>query len=389
MVRLHDLDNAATTRLAPEVLEAVTEALRSVPGNPSSLHPSGLAARRRLEESRDLLRGMTGASEIVFTGGGTEATNLAMRGFFEGRDGGAILVGAADHPSVLRTAEALAARGHPLRIYPVDGACRPDLEAFAALLDAEVRFVSILHGNNEVGSLPPLADMVELVRTKAPRAHLHLDAVQAFAKIPLDLERIGADSMTIAAHKIHGPKGVGALALGPKRRPAPLITGGGQEAGLRSGTENVPGAIGFAVAAESWIGRQTEESGRIRELRDETERLLRERLPGLEVLGPREERLPHILSITFPGLRGEVLMHHLEGEGVLVSTGSACSQRQERKGKTGSHVLKAMGLSEARIRGALRISFGRLSTGADVEALARALPEAVEALESLRLPGDR
>lgn len=381
--RIHYLDNAATTPLDPDVARELTGMLESIYGNPSSLHPVGVAARRRLEEDRELLSGMLGADSVIFTGGGTEATNLAMRG--GQRRAGRILVGDADHPSVRDTARDLARRGQELSSYPVDQAGLPRLDEFAALLGEDLRLVSLLHGNNETGALLPIEEMAAMVRKKAPRAHIHVDAVQAFAKIPMDLDRWNVDSVTVAAHKFHGPKGVGALALGPRHRLSALITGGGQEQGLRSGTENVCGNHAMVHAASRWITRQAGETGRVQELRDRVQQGLEEQIAGLEILGSKEARLPHILSLTIPGLSGEVLTHHLEEAGICVSTGSACSQRAEKKGKTGSHVLRAMGLPEDWIKGALRISFGRFSTRADADAVLEALPPAVDKLRSLGL----
>ncbi len=378
----HYLDNAATTPMDPEVAELMAALLRDCYGNPSSLHSPGIRAKKKLDEARDLLLGMTGASQLVFTGGGSEATNLAMRGVLQGKEGAAILAGQGDHPSVLKTGEALSQKGFRFKTYPVDNMGVPDLASFEALLSKELRFVSILQGNNEVGSLAPLGEMIGLVREKAPRAHIHIDAVQAFAKISLDLDRLGADSMTLAAHKIHGPKGVGALALGHRFPPQALITGGGQEDGLRSGTENVPGIVAFAKAAELWISRQSEESGRIRAWRDRLEANLTKQVPELRRLGA-DLRLPNILCMSLPGARGEVLMHHLEEEGIYISTGSACSQRAEKRGKTGSHVLQAMGLDQKTIQGAIRISLGRLTVEEDLIALEEALPKIITKLKTL------
>ncbi|HHI80502.1 MAG TPA: cysteine desulfurase [Planctomycetes bacterium] len=380
--KIHYLDNAATTPVDPEVARFHGALLEECYGNPSSLHPLGIQAKKKLDEARDLLMGFCGASRMVFTGGGTEATNLALRGVLQNKPGARILAGEADHPSVLRTGEALEQQGYRFETYPVDQNGVPRLEALERLLDKEVRFVSILHGNNEVGSLAPLGKMVPLIRDKAPRAHIHVDAVQAFAKIPVDLDRLGVDSMTLAAHKIHGPKGVGALALGPKFPPQALITGGGQEGGLRSGTENVPGICAFAKAAELWISRQSEESGRIRAMRDRLEANILEGIPEMRRLGS-QDRLPNILCLSLPGARGEVLMHHLEEEGICISTGSACSQRAEKRGKTGSHVLRAMGLDQRTIQGAIRISLGRLSTEKDLEAIEESLPRIVGKLKAL------
>lgn len=377
------LDNAATTPMDPEVVDVLARSLGELYGNPSSLHPLGIEASRVLEQSRELLQGMLGATTIVFTGGGTEATNLVMRGLFDGKERGRIVAGAADHPSVLATARALAERGVEVSLYPVGPQGCPDLDAFRELLGGDVRFVSLLHGNNETGVLLPIEAMVAQIRTRAPKAHIHVDAVQSFCKIPLDLDRLGVDSITVAAHKVHGPKGVGALALGHQNRPRPLITGGGQEQGLRCGTENVCGNMAFAKAVENWISRQREESDRIENLRDRAQDAILEAIPDVEVLGDPHARLPHILCLALRGIAGEVAMHHLEEHGICVSTGSACASSSRAKAKTGSHVLEAMGVADDLRKGTLRISFGRFNEESEVATLAAALTRIVEKLRAL------
>ncbi len=378
------LDNAATTPMDPLVLEEYAARLKDCYGNPSSLHPPGIHAARVLGEARELLCGLIGARRILFTGGGTEATNLAFRGTLRGKKG-RMLVGAADHPATMRTAEDLAREDLGLSVYPVDEKGQPRLDAFGELLDEELRFVSILYGNNEVASLAPLGPMIALVRERAPRALVHVDVVQSFAKVPVDLDRMDADFMTIAAHKIHGPKGVGALAIGHRGGLVPQLTGGGQEGGLRSGTENVVGNAAFAHAAELWISRMAEESGRIEAMRNRMEARLLEEIDGLRVLGDPERRLPNILSVSISGCVGEVLMHHLEQHGICVSTGSACSQKGGKKVRDGSSTLDAMGLDRETVRGALRISLGRLSKDSDVDALLEELPRAAKKLRALGL----
>ena len=378
----HYLDNAATTPIDPAVVDYLASTLGSCYGNPSSLHPLGIAAARELEVARDLMLGMLGAQRIVFTGGGTEATNLAMRGCL-GSKRGRIVVGAADHPSVHKTAKSLAALGHEVATYPLDGEGRPELEAFEELLDDSVLLVSLLHGNNENGVLLPLAEMIGAIREKSPRAHVHVDGVQAFCKVPLDVDRDDIDSLTLAAHKVHGPKGIGALALGHRAKLKTQITGGGQEGDLRSGTENVCGNRAFAMAAENWLSRMDEESGRVQSYRDRAERELSERIDGFEPIGSREHRLPHILCVGIRGVRGEVVMHHLAEAGVYISTGSACSSSQRAKAKSGSHVLDAMNVPKDIAQGALRISFGRLNDEGDVDALVEALPGIINKLREL------
>lgn len=384
MADLHYLDNAATTAIDPEVRSYLTSAYDTMWGNPSSSSRLGRAAKRELEVARDLLIGMLGASDLIFCGGGTEATNLAMRGSLMRGPRNArscILVGAADHPAVLETARALEGPKCRLEIYPVGEQGRVRLDAFAERVEsnaADLRFVSILHGNNENGTLAPVEAMIRSVRAHAPEAHVHVDAVQSFAKIEVDLDRMGADSITIAGHKIHGPKGIGALALGPVRTPATLITGGGQERGYRCGTEDVASARAFALAAELWISRQKEETGRITALRDRCEREIFRRVEGCELLGDAQTRLPHLLPLGIRGVRGSMVQSELEARNILVSTGSACAS--EHRDTASSHVHVAMGIPSAVARGALRVSFGRLNTERDADALIDALPALVEDL---------
>lgn len=375
----------------PEVIDAMAQAMRDCFGNPSSLHPPGVAAHRMLERARLLLSGMLGARSLVFTGGGTEASNLAIRGITRKdagkKDAGRILFGRADHPATTATITDLATDGFTPVALPVHASGQLDLEALEQELRQEaaapVRLISLLYGHNELGTLSDIEGAIALVREHAPRAHVHVDIVQAFAKAPFDLDRMGADSATIAAHKIHGPKGLGALALGAKAHPKAFVTGGGQESGLRSGTENVPGAHAFARAAELWVSRMDEESGRIRRMRDDCESRLRSAIPQLRVLGDPERRLPHLLPITLPGLVGEVLLHHLDEHGIYVSTGSACSQHDKKK--SGEEFgLEAIGVPGEELRGMLRISFGRLNQEQDVDAICRALPEIVQSLQPLR-----
>ncbi|MCB9917466.1 MAG: cysteine desulfurase [Planctomycetes bacterium] len=378
---MHYLDNAATTPLDPSVRAFLAEGYADLWGNPSSDSELGRNAKRALEVARDLLCGMLGARELVFCGGGTEATNLAMRGSLARDSRRTILVGAADHPAVLETAADLELEGHTTVRYPVGSQGRVRLDEFTHLVEehaSRIGLVSILHGNNESGTLAPVESMIKAVRRHAPDAHVHVDAVQSFAKIAVDLDRFGADSVTIAAHKIHGPKGIGALALGDVRRPRTICTGGGQERGLRCGTEDVVSARAFALAAEHWISRQTEETGRVRALRDRAERELFAAIDGIELLGDSETRLPHLLPLGIRGVRGSMVRERLEAHEILVSTGSACAS--EHRETRGSHVHRAMGIVSALADGALRISFGRFNEEADVDALVRALPGIVAEL---------
>jgi cysteine desulfurase len=357
-------------------------------GNPSSVHRAGLAAGEAVQAARRTLGERVGLppQAVVFTAGGTEADVLALRGVV-GRAGGgrarSLVVSAVEHPAVLETARALVEEGVELRIVAVDRAGRVDPARVAEAVDASTALVSIMHVNNETGAVQPVAALSRLVKEKNPRARVHVDAVQAFGRYPVSFERWPAvDLVSIAGHKIYGPKGVGALFVRPGVHLRPLVTGGGQEGGLRSGTHNVPGIVGLAEAARLLCENAAADLERYAGLARRFLDGLAAHLPDVALNGARDEaapwdrRAPYILNVRFPGTPAEPLLHALEDEGVLVSAGSACHAKDRRL----SHVLSAMGLSEA--DGApLRFSFGRTTTGDDVDrtiaALARVRPRLV------------
>ena len=377
------LDNAATTRCDPRVAEAVERFLLEEYGNPSSVHPLGVRAARALREARETLARLLDAdpSGIVFTSGGTEANNLAVLGFARAlrSRGKHLVVSAIEHPSVLGAARALEGEGFETTVVPVDRAGRVDPARIASALRAETVFVAVMLANNEIGTVEPVAEIARAVRAGAPRAAFHVDAVQAFGKIPVSIRAIGADSISLAAHKIHGPKGVGALVLASGRKPAALLFGGGQEANLRSGTENLPGIVGFALAASLAVEALETEAPRVRGLREKLARGLAVALPDLVRNGDPERSVPTILSAVFPGVPGEVLLHHLEARGVYVSTGAACHAKQADS----SHVLLACGLPEEVVRSTIRFSLGRFTTEGDVSRAIGAVPALVAELRAL------
>lgn len=375
------LDHAATTPIAADALAALTRELART-GNPSSLHGAGRRARRSVEDARETIAAAAGAhpSEVIFTSGGTEADNLAVKGLFWSRrsdDPGRrrILCSAVEHHAVLDTVEWLERHeGAEVAWLPVDSDGVLDLEAFEAELlrdPQSVALVTVMWANNEVGTVQPIQRVVELShRAGVP---VHSDAVQAFGSVPLDFKTSGLDAMSISGHKIGGPVGVGALMLGRAVKLTPVQHGGGQERDVRSGTLDTASIAAFAAAADTAAKNLREESARIAALRDRLIAGVHEAVPAAVLRGaPGAGRLPGNAHFTFPGCEGDSLLFLLDLAGVESSTGSACTAGVPRP----SHVLLAMGLDEETARGAQRFTLGHPSTEADVDALLAALPGA-------------
>ena len=381
------LDHAATTPVRPEVAAAMTAVLQDplAAGNPSSRHRLGARAREALDEARRQVGALLGAPEdrIVFTGSATEANNFALLGTARaaGRRRRHLVITAIEHPSVMEAAALLESQGYRVtRVAPSrEGVV--DAEAVARAVEDDTFLVSVMLVNNETGALQPVADVARLVRRRRPEVLVHSDLVQAAGRLPVDVETLGVDLASVSAHKLHGPKGVGALYVGPRARLDPIVVGGGQERGLRSGTENLPGIVGFGVA--SALARQE-----LPQTMERLRRLGRRLLDGLSGLGHRahllgpadpERRAPHIVCVALEGLRAEVLATHLDQEaGVLVSVGSACSSHKARK----SHVLLAMGVPERLATGAIRLSLGLLTREEEVDEAIRRTAAVVEALSA-------
>ena len=376
------LDHAATTTLAPEALAALTRELART-GNPSSLHGAGRRARRAVEDAREVLAAAAGAhpSEVIFTSGGTEADNLAVKGLYWARRAEnpartRILCSAVEHHAVLDTVEWLERHeGAQVSWLPVDAGGVVDLAVVAAELSrdpASIALVTVMWANNEVGSIQPVGRIVELAH--AAGVPVHSDAVQAFGSVPVDFRSTGLDAMAISGHKIGGPVGVGALLLGRAVKLTPVQHGGGQERDVRSGTLDTASIAGFAAAAGAVAVKLSGEAARITALRDRLIDGVLAAVPGAVLRGaPGARRLPGNAHFTFPGCEGDSLLFLLDLAGVESSTGSACTAGVPRP----SHVLLAMGLDEDTARGAQRFSLGHSSTGADVDALLAALPGAV------------
>ncbi|MBB5471700.1 cysteine desulfurase [Cellulomonas hominis] len=387
------LDHAATTPVLPEAAAVLAEHL-SRTGNPSSLHASGRAARRVVEESRERVAAALGArpSEVLLTGGGTEADNLAIKGLFWARTAQdparrRVLVSAVEHHAVLDPAFWLAEHaGAEIVLLPVDDEGRVRLDVLRDELAAHAgttALVSVMWANNEVGTLQPLAEVVSLARARG--VPVHADAVQAVGQVPVDFAASGLDALTVTGHKVGGPVGVGALLARRDLPLVPVLHGGGQERGVRSGSLDVPAIAAFAVAVERAVEAREETARRLGGLRDALVAGVRAAVPGAVLRGPADpaDRLPANAHFTFPGCEGDSLLYLLDSAGVECSTGSACQAGVPQP----SHVLLAMGLDESDARGALRFSLGWPSTDEDVAALLAALPGVVERARAAGLAG--
>ena len=373
------LDHAATTPMLDEALDAYVATAREV-GNPSSLHAAGRCARRHVEESRERVAAALGArpSEVIFTGGGTEADNLAVKGIFWARRAAKtsrirVIASAVEHHAVLDAVEWLVHHeGADATWLPVDAGGTVDAAALADALDDDVALVTAMWANNEVGTVQPVADLAALAATHG--VPFHTDAIQAVGQVPVDFAASGASALAVTGHKLGGPVGVGALLLGRDVPCTPLLHGGGQERDVRSGTLDAPGIVAFAVAVERAVKTQQEYAARVAALRDALVAGVRAAVPDAVYNGDPVDRLPGNAHFSFPGCEGDALLLLLDAQGIACSTGSACSAGVAQP----SHVLIAMGADDDRARSSLRFTLGHTSTQADVEALLAALPAAVD-----------
>jgi len=392
------LDHAATTPVRPEVVEAMAPFYAETFANPSSLHLPGQKARRALEEARETVASCLGAGpdEIVFTSGGTESDNLALRGALSGAGRKRLITSSVEHSAVLNCCRALEAEGVETIYLPVDGGGAVKMEtleeSLASRLETgrKVDLVSVMLGNNETGALQPVKEIAAALRGKG--IPLHTDAVQAFGKMEVAVDALGVDLLSISAHKFNGPKGVGALYIRRGTQLSPVLLGGRQERALRAGTENVPAIVGLAKAMELARSELPDSAARLAALRDRLERGILDRLPGARLNGDAApsghgtpavpgRRLPHILNIAFEGVEGDALLLALDVRGIAASTGSACNAGSLE----GSHVLKAMGVEPALARGSIRFSLGRGNTDEEMDRTADALCEIVPQLRRAAL----
>ena len=364
----HYLDYAATAPVLPQAAQAVGAALERF-YNPSSQYAPGLEAARELADHRGQLAASLGCQpeEVVFTSGGTEGDNWAIH-WAEQRKKGHIITTAVEHPAVLEPIKALAQKGFEVTYLPVDRSGRISVEDFKAALREDTVLCSVMLVNNELGSIQPVAECCAAAKAHNRDIFFHTDAVQAFLKLPFSCRELGVDVLTVSGHKVGAPKGVGCMYLKKGSRLKPMILGGGQESGLRSGTESTALIAGLAAAVDQGVKTLKEDGRALRDLHDYAAQELRQALPELEFIS--QEGAPHILAVTLPGYKSEVVVRYLGDRGVYISSGSAC-----HKGKL-SHVYAALGLPKPWLTGALRISFGPGSTKEDVDALVRGLLEA-------------
>jgi cysteine desulfurase len=379
-VRIY-LDYNATSPVAPEVVDAVARAMREDFGNPSSVHSYGQRAKGALDRARSEVAGLIGAdpTEVVFTSGGTEADNFAIRGVYDALAASGrrrIVTTGIEHEAVLNTVKALSLRGAEVITVPAGRDGLVDPAAFTDHINSETALVSVMLANNEVGTIQPLADIA--VFCKAHGAVFHTDAVQAAGKIPVAVRSLGIDLLSMSAHKFSGPKGVGAIWIRRGVRLVSQATGGRQERSRRGGTENVPGIVGMGVAA-ALAQQALSRAGDIAALRDRLEAAILGSVPGTVVNGAADRRVPNTSNISFDGIEAESLLIALDLEGVAVSTGSACSSGTLEP----SHVLKAMGLPQAFARNSLRFSLGASTTVEEIDFVAGALPRLVTKLRRL------
>jgi cysteine desulfurase len=368
------LDNAATTKPTEKVMEAVQTSMAEAFFNPSALYRPAVEVSKSIESCRMLIKESLKADHVVFTSGGTEANNLAISGLIaKQRQGGRVLFSKAEHASVSAVCQALPngflAEGIPLQS---DGGI--DLEAFEAMLKPDTSLVCLMQVNNETGAIQPLEEAARLMKRNCPEAWLHVDGVQGFLRRPMNMKAMGVDSFSLSGHKIHAPKGIGALALSDSKRLAPCILGGGQEAGLRSGTENTPGIAGLLAAVQDYP--QDHHMSTLKVLLYEK---LKAGVPELIVNGPAPDgpdAADHILNLSFPPVRAETMLHALEARGVYVSQASACSAKKNKHSQT----LSAMGVPVSALESALRFSLSPYTTREEIDMAVNACLEAYQAL---------
>jgi len=375
-------DYNATSPMAPEVLEAVLRASRDLFGNASSVHHFGQEAKAAIDEARSAVAALINGdpSEVIFTGGGTESDNFAIRGAAEALEPAGkrhLVASAIEHEAVLNTLKALARRGWRTTLAPVEPTGVVSPEGVREAIADDTALVSVMHANNEIGTIQPVAEIAAIARARG--ALVHTDAVQSVGKIPVDVKALGVDLLSLSAHKFNGPKGTGVLWVKRGTRMQPMMTGGKHERNRRAGTESVPAIVGLGVAARLAAQKMTAEAARLSALRDRLEQTILARVPHTQINGGSVARVPNTTNISFERVEAESLLIALDLEGVAVSTGSACSSGTLEP----SHVLRAMNFPAHRTQNSLRFSLGVFSTDAEVDRVVDVLPRLVEKLRGL------
>jgi cysteine desulfurase len=375
-------DHNATTPVDPAVVETLTRTTAEEFGNASSVHHFGQRAKAVLDEARSAVADLIGAepSELVFTSGGTDSDNFALRGVAEALEPTGrrhLIASSIEHEAVLVTLRALARRGWRTTLLPVGASGIVDPDALADALTDDTAIVSVMHANNEIGTIQPIAELARMAHARG--ALFHTDAVQSIGKVPVDVRGLGVDLLSLSAHKFNGPKGIGALWIKRGARVTAILTGGKHERNRRAGTENVPAIAGLGVAARLARKKVTTDATRLAALRNRLEEAILAQVPGTAINGAREPRVPNTTNISFEAVEAESLLIALDLEGVAVSTGSACSSGTLEP----SHVLRAMGLPAPRTQNSIRLSLGAGNTDAEVDFVVSKLPAIVGKLRSL------
>lgn len=376
------LDNNATTRVDPLVVEAMLPFFTERFGNPSSMHSFGDGVSRHIGEARSHLQALLGAEfdhEIVFTSCGTESDNAAILSALQTQpDRREIVTSAVEHPAVLSLCRHLEEReGYRLHVIPVDSKGRLDIDAFAAALSPRVAIASIMWANNETGTIFPVERLARLA--KVFEIMFHSDAVQAVGKVPMNVKNTDIDMVSLSGHKLHGPKGTGALYVRRGTRFRPLLRGGHQERGRRAGTENTTGIVGLGRACELALDHMADENGRVRALRDKLEKGIVDRIGDCFVTGDRDNRLPNTSNIAFSFIEGEAILLHLDRAGIAASSGSACTSGSLEP----SHVMRAMDVPFTAAHGSIRFSLSRDTTAAEIDSVLEVLPPIVQVLREM------
>lgn len=375
------MDHSATTPMDPEIAHAMLKYMVEDFGNPSSIHAFGREARKAVEEARERIASAIGANpaEIIFTSGGTEADNMAILGIATAncKKGTHIITSAIEHHAVLDTCKHLEKNGFTVTYIPVDETGRVRVEDVARAITKNTILITIMHANNEVGTIQPIEEIGKLAREKG--VYFHVDAVQSIGKIPVNVDELNVDLLSVSAHKIYGPKGVGCLYVRKGVRLTPITHGGSQERKRRAGTENVPGIVGFGLAMEKAVQDLRDEAARLTRMRDRLIKGILERLDHTQLNGHPTERLPHNVNFSFKFIEGESLLLMLDMKGVAASSGSACTSGSLDP----SHVLLAMGIPHEVAHGSLRLTLGRVNTEEDVDYILEVLPPIVERLRAM------